>query len=342
MLELDFLPVENEESDSTHSGDAIAMRFTVPGAPRAAVVVTDAGFTDTGDDVVEFVNRWYDARRIDVLISTHPDTDHLNGIKTVLESFPVGELWMHLPWKHDSRAKELGNYERIVATYDAAIANGVTVREPFAGVTAFGGSVTVLGPSEEYYEEQLGLALDEATGVVASHGAIGGVLLAARTILKRLALAVFPSETLTDTDDTSPRNNTSVITLVTADDERVLLTGDAGINAISQAADRYDLLYGSFASSPLTVLQAPHHGSHHNLGPAILDRLVGAPGSAGSKPIAMISSAKASAKHPSPKVTNAFGRRGVKAFATEGDALGHGSNRGWNPAVVFPPLNEDD
>ena len=37
---------------------------------------------------------------IDLLISTHPDGDHIGGLLHVLQTLPIRELWIHQPWSH--------------------------------------------------------------------------------------------------------------------------------------------------------------------------------------------------------------------------------------------------
>ncbi len=82
-------------------------------------------------------------------------------------------------------------------------------------------------------------------------------------------------ETLTDDGETGPRNNSSVITLLHVGGERMLFTGDAGIPALTAAASYYETIFGSFPAAPLTFFQTPHHGSRRNVGPTLLNRLLG-------------------------------------------------------------------
>lgn len=60
--------------------------------------------------------------------------------------------------------------------------------------------------------------------------------------------------------------------------------------------------------------------------------------------ISFVSSAKASKKHPSPKVTNALGRRGATVITTEGKNihLGDSARPGYSRSVPVKPLQEDD
>src|SRR5690606_36294104 len=91
----------------------------------------------------------------------------------------VKQLWMHLPWNHSDeyltnrqdefRSMTATNWLKnsLGASNDlqlAAEANNVPIEEPFAGkqfITPFG-TLTVLSPSVEFYEELLPLILDKS------------------------------------------------------------------------------------------------------------------------------------------------------------------------------------
>jgi beta-lactamase superfamily II metal-dependent hydrolase len=348
---IDFLAVESESSDSTKSGDAIAAQFLVPGEARQRVVVIDSGYAPIGQKMVDHIVAHYGTTHVDLVISTHPDKDHLNGLKTVLEQLTVGELMMHLPWVHrPSDAHELSNYEAIVELYDLAIEKGIRVTEPFTGEKRFSDSVRIMGPTPARYVGLLEQMIVEAVdGVEKARFALSSnssnVLLAAgRRVLEKV-LTYFPFETLGDDDDASPRNQSSSITLLNVDDKRFLFTGDAGIESLAQAADEYEATFGTFSVAPLHFFQAPHHGSKHNLGKTVLNRLFGEPDSGFDEFTAFISSAKASEKHPSPKVTNALGRRGGRVFVTEGNSIVHGNwagRSGYSSISPLAPLDEED
>ncbi|MBF4636212.1 hypothetical protein ITJ38_17515 [Agreia pratensis] len=351
MYTIDFLAVENENSDSTKSGDAIVLNFTIPGTSRKAVVVIDGGYTATGQEVVDHVAKYCNTDFIDLVICTHPDSDHLNGLTTILNNAHVGELMMHTPWAYAKDANVLGNYENIVALFNLARSKGIPVTQPFTGETRFQGAVSVLGPTEVRYIELLASAIDEERsgtaaqrrGAALSHST--GLLTKARTLLER-AVSYLPIETLSDIDDTSPRNQMSVITLLDIDGKRHLLTGDAGIASLDAAVNEYERKIGPISIRPLHLFQAPHHGSKHNLGPTVLDRILGKSGSPFAPSTSFISSAAASPKHPSPKVVNALIRRGGNVYATEARNIRHRSHdvdeAGWTPIAPLPPVDETD
>lgn len=149
-MEIDFLAVGK---DSSKSGDAIALRFGDLFGPRSGwgVVVVDGGHSTIGDEMAEHILEVYGTSQIDLMVSTHPDNDHINGLITLLErdDVTVSELWVHQPWKHDKQAlftsyiadrtkAEEKSFDAYIANakklYDLAVERGVAVEEPFAGM----------------------------------------------------------------------------------------------------------------------------------------------------------------------------------------------------------------
>jgi beta-lactamase superfamily II metal-dependent hydrolase len=128
-------------------------------------------------------------------------------------------------------------------------------------------------------------------------------------------------ETLTDEGVTSPMNESSMIFELRHEGKRVLLTADAGQRALTQVADVIDT-YG-LATQPCDLVQIPHHGSRRNVGPTVLNRLVGAiqERSYGSWYACSASAAKGDPKHPAKRVLNAFTRRGAKTYVTRVQSL---------------------
>ena len=96
--EIDFLAVGEESK----SGDAIALRFgdfsNIEGDQK--VVVIDGGFSDSGEKLLDSIKKHYGADKIDLVVSTHPDADHIGGLHYILDNAEVKELWMHKPWEH--------------------------------------------------------------------------------------------------------------------------------------------------------------------------------------------------------------------------------------------------
>ncbi|BDB63287.1 ComEC/Rec2 family competence protein [Rhodococcus sp. RDE2] len=345
MYEIDFLPVESESGEGSKSGDAITAQLTLNDG-RTVVLVIDGGFGATGEKIVEHIRTYYGTDRVDIMVSTHPDADHLNGLKHVVETLEVGELLIHRPRDHARNVSDFSNLEAVDDLIAVAEKRQVTISEPFTKLSRWGDQLQILGPSEDYYEDLLAEhLLDMKLGISASRSSLAASLLSKGRDLLATVLPSLPIETLGEDGETSPRNNSSAIVLLTVDDRRILFTGDAGIHAMTAAADEYERAIGSFELYPLTVLQAPHHGSRRNLAPSILNRIVGTPESPFGAFQAPISSAKASPKHPSPKVVNALSRRGGYVVATEGRTvcLSHDTVRpGWSRIDALPPLVEDN
>ena len=99
-FEIDFLPV----GDSTKNGDAICLRWgynlSDERTRRQFVMVVDGGFAECGESVVKHIEQYYGTKEIDVLVSTHPHADHVNGFSKVIENCGIRYLVMHQPWKH--------------------------------------------------------------------------------------------------------------------------------------------------------------------------------------------------------------------------------------------------
>ena len=153
-------------------------------------------------------------------------------------------------------------------------------------------------------------------------------------------------ETLTDEGETTPQNNSSVVLLVEVEGRRLLLTADAGMPALTNVADLLE--FNGYAPNDWNLIQVPHHGSRRNVGPTILDRIVGPKQKQDAKRMsAYISAAKdGSPKHPAKKVCNAFRRRGAWCYATQGSSLHWGwakpARAGWGPVDPLPLYPEVD
>src|SRR5262249_10495103 len=102
------------------------------------------------------------------------------------------------------------------------------------------------------------------------------------------------------------------------DNKRVLLTGDAGISGLTWAAN-YATACG-LSLQQFSLVQIPHHGSRRNVGPTLLNRLLGGiqPEPSPIRFIAFVSAPPEDDTHPRKMVLNAFMRRGGEVIATQG------------------------
>ena len=62
-------------------------------APNKKVMVIDGGNNDDEDDMVAYLKQ-LGISKVDILIGTHPDADHIGGIDAVIDSFDIGKIYM--------------------------------------------------------------------------------------------------------------------------------------------------------------------------------------------------------------------------------------------------------
>lgn len=340
MYEADFLQVTQSEK----SGDAIAIRFTRPDNGEMAVIVIDAGYTDLGDILADHIKEHYGATHADLVISTHPDADHFNGLPRLLERMTVGELMIHRPDQHGHDEDEVCA-DKVAELVTSAEKLGMVVTEPFTGITRFGGALAILGPTEQYYEQLLGEEVEQANkGWFAE-----GVAALTKALKKPVRMAEdhipFPLP-FTDDGGTSARNNSSVIVqlLLEGGTRRLLFTGDAGVPALTQAAIAMEVRGDT---APLQMIQIAHHGSRHNADNEILDRLLGkADREAEAETAALISASKDAPKHPSAKIVNEYKLRRCRVVSTEDGHKRYGfqapARVGWEPAEELPFMQDGE
>lgn len=353
MFEIDFLPVSSSsESGGKKSGDAIAIRFTSPDGTGEKIIVIDGGYEPNGHELVEHIRAYYgEDVHVDLMISTHPDRDHLGGLAVVLDRLEVRELLIHQPRLHAGAVANFRNLAGIDKVLEIAQRRGTKITSPFTGLTRFGQALRVLGPTQGYYEELVEEHLQDQAAE--NKGLAGAAVSLANRALDAgarvaEALPFLPIEILTDEDDdTGPRNNSSVITLIQVDGHNLLLTGDAGIPALEAAADEYESIVGPFWLYPLAFFQGPHHGAQRNVGPTILDRILGTASSPHTTTTSFVSAAKDDPDHPNPRATNAYMRRGCDVAATQGASIRFHSADApvrWNygPLELLPALDESE
>ncbi|MYE05572.1 MAG: MBL fold metallo-hydrolase [Bacteroidetes bacterium SB0662_bin_6] len=325
-FELDIHAVGQGQS----SGDAITLRFGELGTPHQKVVVVDGGYQADGEALVDFIPRVYGTRTIDLMISTHPHSDHVGGLRPLLESLDVRELWMHRPWTRshsihtyitDGRVTHRSLTDRLQQSFrqaheleQLAIEKRVVVREPFAGVM-LGNEIIVAGPTEDYYASLMASFDDDQRAASLGETLMRGVRAAVRRLVES-----WDDEALVEPDEdaVSPVNNSSAILYLNLE-ELILLTADAGVPALRRALDVLTLAQ---LSTDFRWFQLPHHGSKRNLGPSILNRLLGRPFGAESNKWGIVSAATdGRPKHPSQRVINAVRRRGAKVQSTSGQNI---------------------
>lgn len=364
-FEIEFHPV----GDGTKAGDAITIRYGQPGQYK--VIVIDGGTEDSGQAIVKHIRTTYGANTvISDVISTHPDTDHCSGLRVILRELQVERLWIHGLWYHagemlelfaDKRWTKEGLAEAIRKEYSIvdelialAFEKGVEVHEPFAGAAI--GPFTVLSPNKATYQHLVpqfrktpncNVDLLKEREIWIGDGQKGGF----GTFLKAIAEAVtswipetWDNERLKEGAVTAAENESSTVLYGNFDGSCILLTADAGVNALQWACDNAAVL--GLDISQAKLIQVPHHGSRSNVTPSILNQLLGpiVPSNAPEAKIAVVSAPKEDDKHPRKMVLNAFKRRGAGVRSTQGSRYryhnGMPARSNENPADVFEFFNQ--
>jgi beta-lactamase superfamily II metal-dependent hydrolase len=333
--EIDFLPVGSGE----RSGDAICVRYGSPSDYK--VMIYDGGTKESGEALVKHVREHYGTNHVDYVVCSHPDADHVSGLSVVLENMTVGELWMHRPWEHsdvirryfkDGRITDNSLAERLkekmAAAYaleELAAAKGTPLHEPFQGAQI--GAFHVTSPDKDWYVHTLipdfAKSPEKKEAAACADNSIFGTMFAAAKAMAAGVAESWGIETLREDVSTSAENESSVVLVGEIAEHKMLLTGDAGIEALAATAS-YVEARGISLPDSLKFIQVPHHGSRNNISPSVLDRLIG---SRTYSPIsdaritAFVSAASGSETHPRKVVVNGFLRRGARVIPTKGRSV---------------------
>ena len=317
-------------------------------------MVYDGGTKESGTQLVQHIRQHYGVEHVDYVVCSHPDADHASGLSVVLGELSVGELWMHRPWNYssairdyfkDGRITDKSLEERLKEKMSAAYTleqiaeeKGIPHFEPFQGAKI--GPFYVISPSKDWYVHDLIPAFAKSPEQKAANVNDGWTLKsifdAAGAVIERI-LESWDIETLRESVTTSAENESSVVLFGTVAERGILLTGDAGVQALSEAAN-YAEKCGVLIPDHVRFAQVPHHGSRNNVSPSVLDRLVGhklVTPTTENKTTAFVSAAKESDTHPRKAVVNAFIRRGSTVLQTKGQSIRHhfnmGNRDGWGP-----------
>jgi beta-lactamase superfamily II metal-dependent hydrolase len=328
--ELEFLRV----GDGASSGDAILTHYWDGAAWHIGII--DGGYEDTGREICDHIRQWYSQNpTIDFVVSTHPDNDHMSGLRVVMEKMSVRELWMHVPWAHAARIQELfrsrrwttqglqnelrRQYHYVGELVDLAQKQRTTIKYPWRGEQI--GPFTVMSPTLEMYEGLLPQFRDTPRPDqdmlrYLGHWLEGIGRRVTKYVLKDIREA-WDTETLREGGITSAENESSVVLVGDLGSGGIFLTGDAGLKALGAAVD-YARALGIDLSTYLWLFQVPHHGSRNNISPSMLNRIIGPPVASGAtmQPHCIISAGAEDEEHPRQVVVNALWRRGMRPCVT--------------------------
>ena len=240
--------------------------------------MVDGGYAEDGQKIVSHIRKHYNNPSfIHHVVLTHSDTDHASGLQSVLEEFQVGNLWMNRPWVHvndlmpgfknyQDRTRLISRLKRdfpkVAELEEFAEDNGIRINDAFRGDAI--GEFTVLSPRPTTYLE---LIVESDKTPVPSMGL--------SALIREIAsFAQWGEENLKgDSEGTSAENETSIVQFADVCGKKVLLTGDAGVRALTEAYEASWQM--GKAIQPLDWFQAPHHGSRRNLSSNVLDAWLG-------------------------------------------------------------------
>jgi len=278
------------------------------------------------------------------MLARPADSDHACGLRNVLRELPVRNLWLHGVWHHaaemlpyfeDKRWTTEGlegkireEYSVIKELIELADAQKIPVYEPFQGQQI--GPFTVLSPSRWSYLRLVPqfrktpapdvdrLKQDNMWIEEPSKSFISALLAKAVETAVSWIPESWDIELLKDGAITAAENESSAVLYARFGNTSVLLTADAGVNGLWWAMDYADSNQVDLSS--LNLVQVPHHGSRSNVGPSVLNLLLGPrlPKGSAEKRFAVVSAPKDDANHPRKMVMNAFLRRGAGVRKTQG------------------------
>ena len=360
--EIDFLPVGEKSS----SGDAILFRYEEDG--KCKVMLIDGGHKEsdgvkTSDTIIKHMRKHYypaisdSDMRIDHIICSHPDNDHVGGLQDIMEKCDVGTLWVNDPIEFASYTdlEDEVNSEKFCKNdadtvrelTDIAKKNDIAVKRPLQGESI--GPLVVASPSAQFYKKLVKGELSRKGGEKASFKKETAGFKGAIQRGLDLISALWSEDYFKKYPATSVCNESSTVLFGELMDERyqVLLTADAGIEALSVAFNYLDKRH-SFQSGSLNFIQMPHHGSRHNVNTEILDGLLGQKNPKNSPEdcgVSFASVAKEADGHPKKAVVQAFITRGYSCFSTSGHSLEHKrgnmpSKLGYSPSTSIPYPNQ--
>jgi beta-lactamase superfamily II metal-dependent hydrolase len=321
-IEIDMLDVANADSIIIQVYD---------GKEHASIVI-DGGNASDGDIVLQQLDR-LGIRSLDLIINTHPDADHIDGLRTLIDGITVGQVWIHDPSEHKASERmvyqklseqqfssAVFEYKSLTETYsliDFIDSRGIKRLEPFAGLQfrlPGSASIEIVGPSVNYYEDLLEHFEDKARDLV-----LNEVLSSVQEAIKGLKTQQTPEEIIDEKNDESPTNNSSVLTLIRHSTNSYLFTGDAGPDAFNQARIAQNLS-GQF------WMQIPHHGSRRNLTTELIKYF---------SPRVGFVSAKGGEdqKHPNPALVTVLKNAGCLVYGTNksGSLLHHSPDANPRP-----------
>lgn len=333
--EIDFLPV----GDGTKSGDAILLRFgdLYKGQSYQTVVVIDGGYKGTAEAIKAQLQKYYNCKnyegklQIDLMILSHPDIDHVSGLVEIAKDpdIQIKKIMMHRPWEElsiswfkDGRITNNSLRQRLKDAFSKAYeldcaTKNIDKADIRQGSHKFNGAIfSILSPSTLLYSSKLALCDKTPNSIVQDMSAqnkMFGKITSEEPYKNGDSIHWYYGE------QTTAINETSFVILFEYAGDRILFTGDAGIECLTEAIsyaknNKIDL-------SKLDGIKMPHHGSRKNVTPEIMDKL-GGPGTA----CYLSCVPNDVGHHPSKRLVNMLNQKGFNIYTTQGNILWRHNN----------------
>lgn len=101
-------------------GDSIFIQ-----APNGKTMLIDAGTKEYGNTVVSYLKA-QNVKKLDYIVATHPDADHIGGLNAVIQAFQVGEFI------NSGKSHTTVTYEKLLET---VLSKNIRYKEPTVGET---------------------------------------------------------------------------------------------------------------------------------------------------------------------------------------------------------------
>ena len=302
------------------------------------ITVIDGGNSEDGESVIAHLENYIlpnvSQNAPDLIISTHHDKDHINGLIKLVEKYigNIGEVWVNNPadyvssYVFESLKSKLRNksYERKYQYIQESLNNlddfitivdryNILRESAFSGKEKFNNIIKVLGPSKSFYESMLP-GFENLEEYISEQGDFVYNSRYSEAVINETLEANSSCSIVDKVNSTSASNNSSVITEFNINNKRFLFTGDTGVAAFNSVEERYSL-------ENIYWLDVPHHGSRRNLTSTLIDTM--------NADIGYIS-AVGNKKHPRRALVNCLKRAGTKVYST------HKSGNIWYHNGDFP------
>lgn len=285
FIEVELLPAGH--------GDGLLVRYGQKG--QVARMLIDGGPHHTYPNLLKrLLSLPREERHFELLVITHIDCDHIDGIIRLLQEDLSGlgitfdDVWFNgaqqlnqVVSADDALGAKEGEYlqallQHLKLPWNNAFGGGPVLarpREPFT--LASGASVRVLSPTRA----KLIALLQDWEEVIREAGFAKGdpaeILERLKSVRRFRALGLEPdalgsTAPASKAPDSALANGSSIAFTLEVGRQRVLFTGDAHTSVLIEALDN-QLAPGKRLK--LNALKVSHHGSSGNLSPALLDRI---------------------------------------------------------------------